>query len=187
MPKPNAAASRRGRSNGPKEEAPVGFWVGGRRREVLSCGTLSCMPIRSCKREQIQMKIAMQSCINPKIATHVSRFAVGYMASLDLYAVSVSQNRDGDRERQRGKARGVTAASSTPRLSEQTGESRFLQCCNTRLWGESITAPCGVARTTAAAAATVTSVLCTALISFHWSHTGSNGIVHDTLARLQRR
>ncbi|KAL6893176.1 hypothetical protein HDV57DRAFT_513391 [Trichoderma longibrachiatum] len=65
IPKPNAAASRRGRSNGLKEEAPVGSWVGGRRREALSCGTPSCMPIRSCKREQIQMKIAMQSCINP--------------------------------------------------------------------------------------------------------------------------
>lgn len=102
MPKPNAAASRRGRSNGLKEEAPVGSWVGGRRREALSCGTPSCMPIRSCKREQIQMKIAMQSCINPEIATHVSRLVVGYMASLDLYAVSVSEKRDGDMREAKG-------------------------------------------------------------------------------------
>lgn len=188
------------------------------------------------------MKIAMQTCINPRIATHVSRLVVGYMASLYLYAViSVSvSGREGE-ERQRGNespiasdllvgrctalqeavscgclhARcadgvhfwpgillllllppvlasrppslslqtppsrgssghcrfmpydaaattsgrgdcGLAFALSTPCLSEQTGEPRFSLCCDTRLWGETRTRPCGVARTTAAADATVT-------------------------------
>jgi hypothetical protein len=159
MFKPNAAASRRGRSDSLNKTGtswPLGSAAGSARLSRVVPPFV--YPFVHANGEQIQMKIAMQSCINPEIAMHVSRFPDGYMAHLYLHAVSVSGRRRDMRERQpKREWRPYRLRPARWSLQGPTGSRGvWLFACTMCRWGPFLT--CNTAAAAAAAAcASITS------------------------------